>query len=170
MYHVREIKSNEYKKLGELLVEVYSKLKGFPGPDKIPDYYDNLLNIHQFLESPKTKIFVVVDKDEKLQGGVVYFGDMQYYGAGTEKTHQQKAAAFRFLAVNPSARGKGLAKLLVSQCFHQARAEGFKKLMIHSTAYMKDAINMYKKMGFERFKYIDFVKNGVKVFGYNYEL
>lgn len=169
-YIVREAHANEFSKLGELMVAVYSQLEGFPGPDEIPDYYESLKNVGEFTKSPKTKLIVAVSREGKIDGGLVYFGDMRYYGAGEESTLRQKAAAFRLLAVNPQIRRKGIGKLLIGACLEQARKEGFEYLMIHSTEYMMDAWKMYERMGFERFSEIDFVKNDVKVFGFKYKL
>ncbi|MEQ6125344.1 GNAT family N-acetyltransferase [Pseudotenacibaculum sp. MALMAid0570] len=170
MYHVREATSEEFDELGSLMVEVYSQLEGFPGPDEIPDYYDSLKNVGDFTKNPKTKLIVAVSNNGKIDGGLVYFGDMRYYGAGEESTLKQQAAAFRLLAVDPKTRGKGLGKLLVEFCFDLARKQEFKSLMIHSTKYMMVAWKMYERMGFERFPEIDFEKNEVKVYGFQYKL
>jgi GNAT superfamily N-acetyltransferase len=95
---------------------------------------------------------------------------MKQYGAGGKSTHEQHAAAFRLLAVNPKTRGKGLGKLLIDACFRQARAEGFESLIIHSTKFMMVAWKMYERIGFVRFPEIDFEKSGVQVFGFRYAL
>ena len=170
MHKIREAKSSEYSQLGELMVNVYSQLEGFPSPEEIPDYYNHLRNVGEFTKSPKVKLFVAVSKNGKIDGGLVYFGDMKYYGAGDESTHKQNAAAFRLLAVNTNIRGLGLGKRLIKACFNQARQEGFKQLVIHSTKYMMVAWKMYERMGFTRFPEIDFKKSGVKVFGFRYSL
>ncbi len=170
MHIVREAKSSEYSQLGELMVDVYSRLEGFPSPTEIPDYYNSLRNVGDFLNSPNTKLFVAISNKGKIDGGLVYFGDLNYYGAGEESTHKQQAAAFRLLAVNPKIRGKGLGKLLVNACFEQAGKEGFSHLVIHSTKYMMVAWKMYERMGFVRFPEIDFEKSGVQVYGFRYSL
>ena len=169
-YIVREAYTNEFSELGALMVDVYAQLEGFPGPDEIPDYYDKLRNVGEFTKSPKTKLIVAASREGKIDGGLVYFGDMRYYGAGEDSTLRQQAAAFRLLAVNPQIRRKGIGKLLIEACFEQARKEGFEDLMIHSTEYMMDAWRMYERMGFERFSETDFIKNDVKVYGFKYKL
>lgn len=170
MYIIREAQPSEYSQLGELMVAVYSQLEGFPSPDEIPVYYNTLRNVGEFTKSPKVKLFIAVSDAGKVDGGLVYFGDMSSYGAGEETTKTQKAGAFRLLAVNPNTRGKGLGKLLIEACFSQARAEGFKHLVIHSTKFMMIAWKMYERMGFVRFPEIDFEKSGVQVFGFRYTL
>ena len=170
MYQIREAYTSEYKELGELMVEVYSQLKDFPGPEEIPGYYNTLKNVGEFMKSPKVKLFVAVSEEGVIDGGLVYFGDMMYYGAGEQSTHKQNAGAFRLLAVNPKMRGKGLGKLLIKACFEQARKEGFSQLLIHSTKFMMVAWRMYERIGFERFPEIDFEKSDVQVYGFRYAL
>ena len=112
MHQIREAHSNEYQALGELMVEVYSNLDGFPNEDEIPEYYNHLRNVGDFTQQPKVKLFVAVSSDGNVDGGLVYFGDMRYYGAGDESTLIQKAAAFRLLAVNPKTRGSNIPGML----------------------------------------------------------
>lgn len=170
MHHIREAHPREYKELGELMVKVYSGLEGFPNPDEIPDYYNTLKNVGDLTKQPKVKLFVALSKNGAIDGGLVYFGDIKYYGAGGESTSSQNAAAFRLLAVNPERREKGIGKSLIELCINKARKEGFKYLIIHSTKAMMIAWKMYERMGFVRFSEIDFVKNGVEVFGFRFKL
>lgn len=170
MHEIREANSSEFSELGSLMVEVYSQLEGFPSQKEIPDYYDTLQNVGELVKNPKTKLFVAVSVEGKIDGGLVYLGDMRDYGAGGETTLNQNAGAFRLLAVNPEMRGKGLGKLLIEACFQQARSEKFEYLIIHSTKYMMIAWKMYERMGFKRFPKIDFEKSGVTVFGFRYKL
>ena len=168
MYTIREAKVTEYSLLGELMVLVYSQLEGFPKQDEIPDYYYYLSNVGNLSNVPKVKLYVAVSETGSVDGGLVYYGDMAYYGAGDDATKNQIAAGFRLLAVNSKVRGKGLAKLLIEKCFKQARLEGHSQLLIHSTKFMMVAWEMYEKMGFVRFPEIDFEKSGVQVYGFRY--
>lgn len=167
---VREAKLEEYSVLGELMAKAYAGLKGFPKPEEIPEYYNLLRNVGEFTASPKVKLLVAISNEGKVEGGLVYFGDMRYYGTGGEITKKQIAGGFRLLAVNPEIRGKGLGHLLIEACFKQAKKEGFDYLVIHSTKYMSIAWKMYEKMGFIRFPEIDFEKSKVQVFGFRYAL
>lgn len=169
-YIIREAKVSEYFPLGELMVQVYSQLEGFPKQDQIPDYYDYLRNVGDLTTFPKVKLFVAVSDYGSVDGGLVYYGDMKYYGAGEESTKNQIAGGFRLLAVHPQTRGKGLAKQLIDRCIKQARSEGFSQLLIHSTKFMMIAWKMYERIGFKRFSEIDFEKGGVQVYGFRYVL
>ena len=170
MHIIREAKPSEYSHLGGLMVDVYAKLEGFPFPSEIPDYYNTLRDVGRFKNSPRTKLLVAVSEKGVIDGGLVYFGDLKYYGSADESTHTQQSAAFRLLAVSSEAQGKGLGKLLIHTCFKQAKKEGFSSLIIHSTKYMMIAWKMYERLGFVRFPEIDFEKSGVQVYGFRYRL
>jgi GNAT superfamily N-acetyltransferase len=166
MYTFREANTDEFNALGALMVEVYAQLEGFPSEEEQPSYYQKLQNIGAFTSCPKAKLFVAVSDEGIVDGGVVYFGDMQYYGAGGEATTSQDAAAFRLLAVNPRVRGKGLGRGLIQCCIEQAKKEGHKSVVIHSTKTMMVAWKMYERMGFKRFTEIDFLQEGLSVYGF----
>lgn len=170
MRTIREARPPEYSQLGEIMVDVYSQLEGFPGPKEIPDYYNTLKNVGDLTNNPGVKLFVSISDTSEVEGGLVYFGDMSYYGAGGETVESQKAAAFRLLAVKPKLRGQGVGKLLIQACFDQARKENHESVLIHSTKYMMVAWKMYERMGFKKYPSIDFEKNGVKVHGFKYSL
>ena len=170
MRTIREAKPEEFDELGLIMVEVYSQLEGFPSPDEIPDYYNTLRNVGELTKKPKVKLFVSISDTAEVEGGLVYFGDMKYYGAGGERVEKQSGGAFRLLAVKPELRGQGVGKLLIDVCFEQARKEGHDYLYIHSTKYMMVAWKMYERMGFVKCPEIDFEKNQVKVYGFRYKL
>ncbi|RPH29847.1 GNAT family N-acetyltransferase [Buttiauxella warmboldiae] len=49
----------------------------------------------------------------------------------------------------PTVRGKGLAKRLALQAMDFARAEGFKRCYLETTAFLTEAIALYQRLGFE---------------------
>ena len=88
--NIREVKRSEYVLLGELMVNVYSGLDGFPTQIEQPDYYEMLINIGSLNEDEDTKVLVAVSSEKGLVGGVVYFGDMTRYGSGGTATQQRR--------------------------------------------------------------------------------
>ncbi len=48
--HIREIRKDEFATLGQLMVDVYSRLDGFPTQDEQPGYYAMLSEIGRFTE------------------------------------------------------------------------------------------------------------------------
>jgi GNAT superfamily N-acetyltransferase len=165
-YIVREAVPNEFPEIGELMVMVYSQLKGFPTKEAQPDYYKMLANIGSLTKKPGTKLLIAVSSNGKIGGGVVYFGDIKYYGSGGTAIKEKNAAGFRLLAVDPDTRGKGLGKLLTEACIQLAKDEKQNQLIIHTTEAMQVAWKMYEKMGFNRSKDLDFMQEELPVFGF----
>jgi ribosomal protein S18 acetylase RimI-like enzyme len=62
----------------------------------------------------------------------------------------------RMLAVSTSARGRGVASALISECIQRAKAKGFTAMGLHTADFMEDAINLYGRLGFERLPQFDF--------------
>ena len=92
---------------------------------------------------------------------------MQYYGAKGIFTEVQNASGFRLLAVDSSARGQGVGKLLSQACIQKARDMQHDQVIIHSTKAMRVAWSMYEKLGFTRVKDFDFKYSGIDVFGFH---
>lgn len=169
-YTIRDARPEEFQEVGQLMVNVYAQLEGFPKPDAQPAYYQLLANIGSMTEKPTIRLLVVVAPDGTIKGGVVYIGDMQHYGSGGTATQEKNAAGFRLLAVNSSARGKGVGKLLINECIRLAKAAQQKQLIIHSTKVMQTAWLMYEKMGFKRSEDLDFMQGDWPVFGFRLSL
>lgn len=49
----------------------------------------------------------------------------------------------------PAARGQGLAKKLAQMALDHARAQGFTRCYLETTAFLTDAIGLYEHLGFE---------------------
>jgi GNAT superfamily N-acetyltransferase len=165
-YKIRNAKPGEFEEVGKLMVRVYSQLEGFPKESEQPDYYKMLSNIGELTNNPETELLVAVSSDNKIAGGVVYFSDMQYYGSGGTATKEQNAAGFRLLAVDPSARGHGIGRLLTNECIRKAKAKKLAQVIIHSTKAMQIAWRMYENLGFKRSEDLDFMQGDFPVFGF----
>jgi len=161
---------NEYEALGKIMVQVYSQLSSFPSPQDQPKYYAKLANIGNFTSLPHTKLLIAVNDNNEIKGGVVYFGDMTYYGSGGTATKEKNAAGFKLLAVDPSSRGEGIGKLLTNACIDLAKKENQNQLIIHSTKAMQIAWKMYEKLGFKRYKDLDFTQENLSVYGFRLKL
>ena len=62
----------------------------------------------------------------------------------------------RVLAVSPEARGQGIASALIDECIRRARAQGYEFIGLHTGQFMRDAIALYERYGFERLPQHDF--------------
>ena len=163
---IRNAKANEFEEIGKLMVLVYSQLEGFPKESEQPNYYKMLANIGDLTTNPNTELLVAVTSDDKIVGGVVYFGDMQYYGSGGIATKEKNTSGFRLLAVNPMNREQGIGKLLIKDCIEKAKEKKQQQLIIHSTMAMQTAWKMYERLGFKRSEDLDFMQGELPVFGF----
>jgi GNAT superfamily N-acetyltransferase len=165
-YIIRRASVDEFQPAGQLLVEVYSQLPGFPTPSEQPTYYQMLAQVGLLTERPGAELLVAISETGSLDGVVVYFNDMQYYGSGGSATQEGYAAGFRLLGVHPRARGKGLGKLLTKTCLIKAKEQGKRQVIIHTTEAMQTAWRMYETLGFQRSTDLDFLQGTLPVYGF----
>lgn len=169
-FTIRNAKPNEFSEIGKLLVNVYSQLDGFPKQMEQPDYYKLLENIGEFTNKPDTELLVAVSSQGTIGGAIVYFSDMKYYGSGGSATKVKNASGFRLLAVDHSARGIGIGRLLTNECIRKAKEKKHSQIVIHTTKAMQIAWRMYENMGFERSEDLDFMQGELSVFGFRLKL
>ena len=169
-FEITNAKPVDYKLIGELMVQVYSSLDGFPKPDEMPRYYDFLKNVGDLTQKPQTELFAAYTSEGEVLGAVVFFGDMQYYSSGGRAMKEKNAAGFRLLAVSPDARGLGLGKKLSQKCIDRARELYIDHMVIHTTKAMLNAWAMYENMGFTRAEDLDFYQGDLGVYGFRMKL
>ncbi|HEX6930298.1 MAG TPA: GNAT family N-acetyltransferase [Gammaproteobacteria bacterium] len=167
---IRDATAEELEPLGLLMVGVYSRLEGFPAQDEQPRYYEMLADVGRFLKRKDARVLVALAPDGELAGGVVYFGDMVEYGSGGIATTVKNASGIRLLGVDSRFRGRGAGKALTEACIRLAREKGHRAVILHTTETMKVAWNMYEKLGFRRWKDLDFMQEQLPVAGFRLEL
>lgn len=166
---IREARPVEFAPLGELLVQAYSELEGFPGPAEQPRYYEMLAHVGALVERPGVRLLVAVAAGE-LIGGTVFFADMAEYASGGSATSVRDASGMRLLAVSSEHRGTGAGKALTRACIAAARAQRRAAMILHTTAPMRVAWQMYLRLGFTRAQELDFLQEGLPVFGFSLRL
>lgn len=166
---IRDIRENEFDALGQLLIEVYSSLPGFPSPAEQPRYYEMLSRVGSFTEKPGSRVLVASKEGGALTGGVVYFGDMAH-GSGGTATQEKNAAGIRLLGVAPQHRQTGIGKALTQACIEAARNSGRSQVILHSTKAMEVAWRLYEKLEFRRSEDLDFMQEQLPVFGFRLSL
>ena len=167
---IRDIHPGEFHPLGQLMVEVYSNLDGFPKPADQPHYYEVLADIGRFTEKPSTRVLVAHSAEGELVGGVVYFGDMAEYGSGGTATAIKDASGIRLLGVDPKFRNSGAGRALANACIQLAREKGHSQVILHTTQAMRVAWGLYERLGFARSEDLDFSQQGLLVFGFRLSL
>ncbi len=98
---------------------------------------------------------IVCELDEKIVGSVVLFPAKTdaYEGQVEELDYPE----IRMLAVDPDSRGKGVASALIAECIRRSKAKNHQFIGLHTGEFMKQAIELYTKHGFERLPQYDFV-------------
>jgi GNAT superfamily N-acetyltransferase len=167
---IRDARTDEFTAIGRLLVEVYSRLTGFPTPAEQPQYYELLENIERLTERPQVRLPVAVVPQGKLAGGIVYFGDMAHYGSGGIATRVKNASGIRLLGVSNRHRNLGAGRALTQACIELARKAGHAEVILHTTQAMQIAWRLYESLGFVRSEELDFSQQGLPVFGFRLRL
>ena len=139
-----------------ILAAAYSEYeKAFP-PENWAPYLADIIDLEGRASASE---LLVAERDGKLAGCVSYFppGAKASYPSDSFSEHWPSDwAAFRLLAVDPSARGKGVGRELTVACIERAREQGAPAIGLHTTEPMKVAREMYVRMGFERAPRFDF--------------
>lgn len=169
-FSLRNAELKEFKKIGELMVQVYSALEGFPKINEQPQYYEMLKNVGNLTKNKKIELIVAVSKQGHIGGAVVFFKDMKDYGSGGTATNEKNACGFRLLAVDEKFRGLSLGKALTIECINRGKKTNAEHIIIHTTKAMKTAWGMYERLGFKRSEDLDFMQGELPVFGFRMKI
>lgn len=125
--------------------------------------------IDEALASPQPVERVVAVADGVIVGSaMLYPPATRAYG---ELAGDAAWPEVRLVAVDPDARGRGVAKALVAECIRRARSAGATDVGLHTSRSMAAAMRMYQRMGFERAPEHDFQPAGAeRVEGYRLRL
>lgn len=163
MIVVRPVALHEHGALGRLTVAAYRALGHVD-----PGYEDELADIAAKVDG--AEVFVAVDDEGRgpVLGGVCYVaGPSSPYAEFTGEDE----AGFRHLAVDPQRGGRGAGRALVGACIARARADGKRRIVIHSTPAMTRAHAIYARYGFVREPAIDWQPNElVQLWGFVLDL
>lgn len=145
---VRAVRPSEYARLGDVTAAAYAGIGAFAVE---PSYEDEVRDIAAKVEAGALVMVAVAD-DDRVVGGVCYVPDI---GNPFFEFDDPDAASFRHLAVDPSVQGTGAGRALVEWCIDQARRDGKKRILIHSTPLMPRAHALYTRAGFVRREDLD---------------
>jgi GNAT superfamily N-acetyltransferase len=108
-------------------------------------------------------VLVAVEDGRVLGTATLYLDD------GSEQWRPGDAM-FRFLAVDPAARGRGIGRALFRACLARARAAGEPRMALHTTEWMTTAQAMYERAGFSREPEGDLRLPGLHILAYAADL
>lgn len=161
---IRPVRPAEYEALGELTVAAYHAI---PYDMFHQHVYD--IQLRDVARRAQTSCVVVATTPAgELLGGVTYV-------SGPDDPYAEELregeAGMRMLAVDPAHQGSGVGRALTEWCLARARADGRRRMVLHTGAWMPAAVRLYERMGFARVPDLDFVPvPGVDLIAYSFDL
>jgi ribosomal protein S18 acetylase RimI-like enzyme len=138
---VRPARPDEYERIGALTIAAYKTLER----DHLDDGYDEeILDVAG--RAATAEVLVAVDHDDTVVGACTFVSDPA--SPWMEWTNPDETE-LRLLAVDASARGRGVGQALVEACIARSRALG-RPLLLHTTQFMTSASRLYERLGFAR--------------------
>jgi ribosomal protein S18 acetylase RimI-like enzyme len=142
---VREARADEYAEAGRVTAGAYREFVE-PGEQPWERYLAQVADVAG--RADRTTILVAVEG-----GAIVGTATLELDGRIEEEEDGPLApgeAHIRMLGVDPSARGRGVARALMSACEDRARASGRTFMTLHTTRRMQAARAMYPSLGYGR--------------------
>ena len=138
---IRELRPADAPRVGQLTLASYDAYGRIDGPYR-QDLADPLRR------RDGCTALLVAELDGEVVGTVSFVlpDDEQWEG----RAEPEGDAAFRVLAVDPTAEGRGVGRALVGACIDAARARGCRRIVISTMAWMDRAQRMYAELGFRR--------------------
>ena len=161
---IRPVRPEECAALGELTVAAYhSLLADMPQQEA----YDEQLR-DGATRARTSCVLVAATAAGELLGGVTYV-------AGPDDPYSEELtegdAGIRMLAVDPARHGRGVGRALTEACIERARAEGRRRLVLHTGDSMPAAKHLYESLSFQRDTALDFSPvPGIDLLGYGLDL
>ncbi|MCZ2838729.1 GNAT family N-acetyltransferase [Modestobacter sp. VKM Ac-2985] len=129
----------DFARIAELTVAAYAAEDLAPA-----EYLPQLADVAGRAEQSK----LLVARD--LDGGIVGSVALVLSGDFGEVVESADEAAFRMLAVDTAARGRGIGAALVRACLDRARAAGKRRMVLSTGDQMAAAHRLYRQLGFTR--------------------
>lgn len=102
-------------------------------------YDESLKHLYETYTGPTNAYFVALLNNEIVGGAGIFPTD----GLPADTCELVK------MYLLPNARGKGLGKELIAQCFAFAKEKSYKKIYLETMPELKSAVKIYQKLGFQ---------------------
>jgi putative acetyltransferase len=133
---VRKITADDDAKLALI---IRSSLEEFGAVKRGTVYFDETTDHLYDLFQTESSCYFVLEIDGEVCGGAGIF---------PTEALPPKTCELVKMYLSPTARGKGVGKLLLQKCIREAKHKGFEKMYLESMPELINAIAMYKKSGF----------------------
>jgi GNAT superfamily N-acetyltransferase len=147
---IREAEPGEREVVGELTRSAYAEFKSV----MTPVTWRALSNAVEAVlaNSGPAEIIVATNSDEIVGCVFLYPGGSSPYPGEPPLAEPE----FRLLSVNQGHRSHGVGRALLGECIRRSKMAGAKALGLHTSVSFRDAIALYRKMGFLRAPERDF--------------
>lgn len=154
---IRRARKRDLGDLSSLIETAFETFRGAVPAHALDRYIGHSMRIG---EQANTGDIRVLEADGRVAGCVVYYAD-----ASHALDLPKGWAAFRTLAIHPSARGRGFGRELVEYCVDRAWCDGRAAVGLHTGSFMSHALAIYASLGFERVPTFD--KKASDVLGFD---
>jgi ribosomal protein S18 acetylase RimI-like enzyme len=147
---VREARPEESAELGRIVVDAYRAIGALEGDE---EYAAELRDV-----AGRAKVAVVLAAVDAADGRPI--GCATYVPGPSSPLAEELGpgeASIRMLAVDPAASGRGAGTALAAACVERARADGFRRVVLHSLPVMTGAQRIYERLGFRHVPERDWV-------------
>lgn len=143
---VRVARPEEYEEAGRVTAGAYRE---FVRPEDAGDWEGYLARIADVgARADRTTIVVAVEDGRVLGSGTLEIAGRTE--ADEDDPLPPDECHLRMLGVDPSARGRGVAKAIMAECERLAVAAGKSRITLNTTRRMNAAQRMYESIGFVR--------------------
>jgi GNAT superfamily N-acetyltransferase len=137
---IRPADAAELAEIGELTVAAY-RADGF-----VPDGHPYAVRLADAAGRQRDAELLVAADGGRLLGTITVVRP----GTPYAEISTPGELEFRMLAVRPDARGRGIARLLITAVVDRARADGCVAVVLSSLDRMRNAHRLYQRFGFRR--------------------
>ncbi|ANU24043.1 GNAT family N-acetyltransferase [Planococcus donghaensis] len=148
---IREAKRYEVHLLKEQRFIAYKTFKEELSPTHWDRLKSSLVSAHNL--QPGVEVFVAEIGWDIVGSVALYHANPNTYAADSEILTSPE---IRLLAVTPEFRSRGVGKALVEHCIDISKIRKQQSIKLQTGCYMKNAIDLYEKMGFKHISSLDF--------------
>lgn len=134
---IREIKPSDNAALAKLIRSVIVEMGA---PTVGTAYEDKATDLMFETYDKERKTYYVLEHKNEIVGGA---------GIAQLDNYEGNVCELQKMYFLPIARGKGLGSKMISTCLEKAKSFGYELCYLETLPYMKAAVKLYKKYGFE---------------------
>ena len=136
---IRDYESADADDLNRIAVSAFDQFR-----ENYEDWPTMLAGLSKTSALSATGEVIIAELDDRLVGAVAYFGPE----AKKASFFDQRWPIIRMLVVDPAFRGKGVGRILSTECIARAGRDGSPIIALHTSPIMSVALSMYLRMGF----------------------